>query len=189
MLNIAFYGKSGVGKSTITRLATEFFEKKGLSVKNVKLAYPLYQLQNQFYEIAGVHCNFFDQNQSLLEDIARHLRMINPEVLINDFNKRYNNTIADIVINDDIRDTTVDYPHFCMMNFHFIKIVCDENKRLARLSNRKDLNTIFNSKTTDCIDDIKADFIIDTSYESEEVLKSKLESFLEDLWSKYDSDR
>ena len=42
MIKIAFYGKSGSGKSTIAQVAREFFGSKNLDIEVIKLAEPLY---------------------------------------------------------------------------------------------------------------------------------------------------
>jgi len=50
----------------------------GLDVVVLKLADPLYRLQNSFYEIAGLPLVAQAQDQVLLEMIARQLRRITP---------------------------------------------------------------------------------------------------------------
>lgn len=181
MKKIVFYGKSGSGKSTTCENAISYYQKNNELVEVIKLAYPLYYLQNEFYKMAGIDINFYDQNQHLLEVIATNIRELNPKGLINNFNERLKNSTADVVINDDLRDTKVDYPELKSQGFIFVKIQCDEELRISRLKARNDLNTVVHSKTTDLIDEIVPDFIIDTSNEDKAVAREALYDFLSKL--------
>ena len=181
MKKIVFYGKSGSGKSTTCKNAISYYEDKKQNVEVIKLAYPLYYIQNEFYKAAGIEINFYDQNQHLLEVIATNIRELNPQGLISNFNSRLSQSTADVVINDDLRDTKVDYPEMKKNGFIFVKIQCDEDLRIDRLKARNDLNTVVHSKTTDSIDEIIPDFVIDTSSEDMSVAKDALYGFLSNL--------
>ena len=181
MIKIVFYGKSGSGKSTMCKNAISYFEGKMKKVEVIKLAYPLYYIQNEFYKVAGIDIDFYDQNQRLLEVIASNIRELNPLGMIANFNNRLRKSVADVVINDDLRDTKVDYPEMKKNGFVFVKIQCDEELRVARLKARNDLNTVVHSKTTDSIDEIIPDFIIDTSNEDKSIAKDQLYGFLAKL--------
>lgn len=179
MKKIVFYGKSGSGKSTTCSNAIKYYQDKGKKVQVIKLAYPLYVLQKEFYDIAEVNIRFYDQNQALLESIASHLREINPNSIISNFSKRLSKSEADIIINDDLRDTKIDYPTMKEAGFIFIKICCNEELREKRLRERNDLNTIFDSRTTNFIDEIEADYVIDTSNEDKAIIRKELYKILE----------
>ena len=181
MRKIVFYGKSGVGKSTICKKALQFYKENGKSVDIIKLAYPLYVIQKMFYDTAQIDISFYDQNQKLLESIAAYLREINPYSIISDFNKRLAKSTADVVINDDLRDTKIDYPIMQKSGFIFIRITCAENIRKLRLEERNDLNTVFCSKTTDYLDEIRADYVIDTSAEDKSVAQKELYKILKEI--------
>ena len=181
MKRIVFYGKSGVGKSTTCKNAIAYYEEKGNTVEVLKLAYPLYLLQKEFYDIAEIEIDFYEQNQKLIEIIATNLREIKPNSLIDNFNKRLSECNSEIIINDDLRDTKIDYPSMKKNGFIFIKIECDEELRIERLKKRNDLKTVVHSKTTDAIEKIAADFVINTSAEDKNVAKNKLYEILNTL--------
>lgn len=183
MLKIAFYGKSGVGKSTIALETIEYFQNQDMEVEVVKLAYPLYVIQKLFYDIAHVKMNFYDQNQKLLENIATFLREINPECIVENFQERYKQSKAEVIINDDIREIEVDYPFLKKEGFIFVKVQCNEKLRIDRLKKRNDLNSILNSKTTQHIEKIVPDFIVDTSHKDINITKNKLYKYLEQIRS------
>lgn len=123
MKRIVFYGKSGVGKSTTCKNAIAYYEEKGNTVEVLKLAYPLYLLQKEFYDIAEIEIDFYEQNQKLLEIIATNLREIKPNSLIDNFNKRLSECNSEIIINDDLRDTKIDYPSMKKNGFIIIKTI------------------------------------------------------------------
>lgn len=181
MIKIAFYGKSGVGKSTIATAAKEYFEKEKFEVEVIKLAYPLYYIQNIFYKIAGKEEEFYAQNQGLLEDIAKNLRKIDSQSIINNFYERYRQSKAQVVINDDVRETKVDYPFMKKEGFVFVKVECEEHLRINRLLERNDLDAVVNSKTTDYIDEIKPDYIINTSNDDKQVAREQLFLYLNEI--------
>ncbi len=163
MLKIVFYGKSGSGKSTVATAACEYFKKNNKTIEIIKLAAPLYHLQNEVYKTAGVEIGYYDQNQKILEDMAKYLREINPNSLVENFAKVYNCSKAEVIINDDLRDVEVDYPYLKNENFKFIKIECDEEIRRERLKLRKDLCSVLDSDTTKYVDQIVPDYVINTS--------------------------
>lgn len=181
MIKIAFYGKSGSGKSTIAQVAKKFFEKQNLSIEVIKFAEPLYRLQSEFYKTAGVEVGYYDQDQTLMEDIAKHLRIIDPKSLVKDFNSRLIKSTADVVINDDVRDTKDDFPYLKEQEFVLIRIYCEEEVRIKRLEQRNDINIVKESDTTKDIDKIQYDFLVDTTSENFEETKELVINYLEKI--------
>lgn len=163
MIKLVVYGLTGSGKSTSSGLIRDHFESKGYQVANLKLAQPLYELQQQFYRAAGKQISLYDQDQILLECIATQLRRVSPTSLVDSFLRRLEITKADIVINDDLRDVDVDYPMLKQHGFSFIRITCREEIRLERLKQRSDLSIVTNSTTTTKLDMIQPHAIIDNS--------------------------
>jgi dephospho-CoA kinase len=178
MLRLALYGHSGSGKSTAADLTERFFRSRGLTVTRLKLAQPLYELQTQFYRVAGVGIGFFDQDQRLLETIATELRRISPTSLVDDFERRLAAVDADVCLNDDVRDVEVDYPRLRELGFRFVRIWCDEGTRRERLGGRGDLSVVLASATTAAIDRIRADVVVDNSDTDLDGLRAVLEDVL-----------
>lgn len=129
----------------------------------LKLAKPLYDLQQAFYRLAGKDIDPSDQDQLLLESIASHLRRISPTSLVDDFTQRLALTTADVVINDDLRDPHVDYPALQRLGFRFVRVRSDEQLRRSRLAHRADLTVVVESQSSAQIDLIQPDFYIDNN--------------------------
>ncbi len=102
------FGYSGSGKSTFTALVRDACQRAGLSSACVKLADPLYRLQRQVYAAAGITLRGGEQDQLLMENLAAHLRRLNPRSFADDFLHRLGQTEADVVLNDDLRDPHID---------------------------------------------------------------------------------
>lgn len=163
-LRVAVLGLSGAGKSTCAGLITGFAARRGLSVARIPLARPLYELQERVYVTAGVQLRPGAQDQLLLEDLAGHLRRINPEALVADFLARMNQAVDDgvrVLINDDLREPHVDAPAVRAAGFRILRITCDEAVRQVRLKKRGDLTRT--DRSTREIDLIGPDAVIDNS--------------------------
>lgn len=171
---LALFGHSGVGKSTSAGLLTELCEQKGLRVERLKLAEPLYALQQAVYERAGKTIAFYDQDQPLLETLAAHLRRISATALVGDFERRLGASQADVVINDDVRDRHVDGPRLRQLGFRFVRIECDAERRHRRLQQRGDTSTVHDSATTRDIELIPADAVVDNATDEIEDLRTRL---------------
>lgn len=181
MKKIVIYGLAGSGKSTSAGLVQKFFAQKKLDVTVIKLAQPLYELQEQFYKKAGIEISFYNQDQILLESIANHLRRISSSSLVDNFKARIKRTKADVIINDDLRDPHVDYPVLKEEGFIFIRIKCKENFRRERLKQRGDKSTVINSKSTAEIDLIKPDYVVNNDTTNIDDLRKKIFSILEGI--------
>lgn len=162
MVALVVYGLTGCGKSTLASLLKEELTAHGRSTVILKLADPLYRLQRAFYEIAS-RPEEQKQDQILLEVIATQLRRISPTSVVDDFLLRLDQCGADTVINDDLRDPHIDYLLLKQRGFKFIRLVCSETVRQARLGQRDDISTIVQSKTTAELDLIVSDLVIDNS--------------------------
>ncbi|HEX8742814.1 MAG TPA: hypothetical protein VF712_06755 [Thermoleophilaceae bacterium] len=179
-LRLSVVGLTGSGKSTTTELLKRSLARRGLSVSVVKLADPLYRLQRAVYETAGVAIRPGDQDQVLMEALATQLRRISPTALVDDFMRRLEGTAADVVLNDDLRDTFVDYPALRAAGFRVVRVTAPEDVRLDRLGQRADLTVVANSATTAHIDEIEPDAVI-VNDSGQEELAAAVERVLEDL--------
>ena len=183
MIKLAFYGLSGSGKSSAAKITKEYFNERSMSVEIIKLAYPIYKLQEQFYLTANLTIDPDDQDQILMENIAANLRRINSNSLVDSFDQRLKNSLTDVIVNDDVRDYEVDYKYLKNNQFTFIRIVCDENIRIQRLNTRSDISFVKESSTTKDIDKFEPDIIIDTTNTDSKQLKSILCSKLQELYT------
>ena len=85
------------------------------------------------------------------------------------------------MLNDDLRDVTVDYPRMSAIGFRFLRVDCDEPRRHARLGRRRDLATVADSSTTDAIGAIRPDGVIDNATDDTAVLHRRVAAVLEAL--------
>lgn len=182
-VRLAFFGHSGSGKSTVASLTEQFFAARGLPVARVKLAEPLYQLQRRFYAVAGRPIGLYEQDHVLLEAIASQLRRISATSLIDDFERRLAvaEVEAGVVVNDDVRDPFVDAPRLGALGFTFIRVHCDEDRRLARLTARADRSSVAHSSTTRDLELLPQDRLIDNSLDELADLEERLHEMLRAL--------
>ncbi|MGW0831065.1 hypothetical protein [Streptomyces prunicolor] len=160
-LRIAVIGHSGSGKSTCASALRDHATDQGLTFVRIALARPLYELQDRVYATAGAPLRSGAQDQVLMEDLAGHLRRLNPRALADDFATRLADCPADLVVNDDLRDPLIDAPALRALGFTILRITCDERLRLARLTARSDL-TRADASTRD-LDLIEPDAVLDNS--------------------------
>ncbi|MFW3165010.1 dephospho-CoA kinase [Pseudomonas syringae pv. syringae] len=160
-IRLSLVAPSGSGKSTAASYLHEYFTHLGLKVRILKLAAPLYRLQERFYSEACAALSPGTQDQKLLEQVARQLRLIDPFALVKAFAQELEKTDADVVINDDLRDDQIDWPYLKENGFKVIKIVTDPLSRQQRLESRKDISVIDKSALDLQIERIQADFTLD----------------------------
>ncbi|OUM08534.1 dephospho-CoA kinase [Pseudomonas syringae] len=159
-VRLALVAPSGSGKSTTAQLLRTYFEGEGLTVEVIKLAQPLYDLQQAFYQHAGVALLPGMQNQCLLEGIARDLRTLNSHSLVASFARRLTQSTAQVVINDDLRDDAIDWPYLRTEGFQVVKILVDHALRQSRLGQRGDVSVVENSALDLQTHRIKADYVL-----------------------------
>lgn len=141
---ISLVGFSGTGKSSLARALTDLLAEAGVPAAVVKLAAPLYRLQQSYYDIAGVGVEEGAQDQLLLSRIATDLRRISRTALLDDFLATVSRTPPEsAIVNDDLRDSEVDAPGLRAAGFTLVRLDCDEEVRRQRLAGRtKDLSRI-----------------------------------------------
>jgi dephospho-CoA kinase len=159
----AIVGLSGSGKSTGAVLLEEYAVDRGWRVERIKLASPLYELQNDVYTAAGVPLAEGTQDQRLLEDLASHIRRINPRALAAEFARRVAESDADVLINDDLRDPDHDAPVLVGLGFRILHVTCAEAVRLRRLEARADVSGVAHSASTARLGEIEVERRIDNS--------------------------
>lgn len=113
---ISFLAPSGYGKSTAIRLISEFYK-----IQNIKIAQPLYELQEHFYNFIEKDING-EQDGELLQFLGKKIRKEKENFLtyrfiteINKFDKEFY-----IIANDDCRPP--DYQVLKELGFIFIKV-------------------------------------------------------------------
>jgi dephospho-CoA kinase len=159
-LRLSLVAPSGSGKSTLAGMLKTTFEQMGLTVQVLKLAQPLYELQADFYGKSMVNVARDKQNQRLLEVIATEMRRIDANSLVNNFGQRLLDCTADVVINDDLRDDTVDWPYLKREGFRVVRVLASAEKRSQYLDGRGDLSVVSNSDLNLQIARIRADFVL-----------------------------
>lgn len=160
-LRISIIGLAGSGKSTCASFIEDLAREEGRTFSRVKLAKPLYDLQDAVYAAAGATLAPGAQDQILMETLADALRRINPNSLADDFSVRLARTQADIVVNDDLRDPYVDAPRLRSLGFRILRVTCPEELRQKRLAERGDPTLA--DRSTRQLDLIEPDVWIDNS--------------------------
>lgn len=181
-LKLCFVAPSGSGKTTASALLIDLFCEWGLTVERLKLAMPLYALQEKIYQECGIDGIGDRQNHELLENLATQMRKIHPHSIIDNFIKRLSSCKSDIVINDDLRDWAVDYPVMRAAGFRFVKVLTSEAVRATRLDQRNDLNVIVNSPLDAQLSNIGGDYVVLNDGNLQE-FQMQLQAVAEDLRS------
>lgn len=158
-LRVAVIGLAGSGKSTLAGQIEELGLERGLVTERIRLAQPLYDLQGQVYRVAGVPIAPYDQDQSLMEDLADALRRIRKEALLDHFLRSLSSASADIVLNEDLRDPHVDAPALRAAGFKVVRVAAPEPHRVARLAARRDISR--SERSTAELDLIEVDARLD----------------------------
>lgn len=116
-LKICFLAPSGYGKST----AVKILQKK-YNAKNIKIAAPLYELQNNFYHFIGMDIGY-KQDGELLQYLGKKIRNENKYFLLDSFKseiRRAEKSNYSMILNDDCRPD--DYDYLKDLGFIFVKI-------------------------------------------------------------------
>jgi hypothetical protein len=115
MYKICFIAPSGYGKSTAVSILRKFF-----NLENIKIAEPLYYLQNYFYDFINTQING-EQDGELLQFLGIKIRKENKKFLLNQFKTKLSKLATiDIITNDDCRPP--DYDVLKELGFIFIGI-------------------------------------------------------------------
>jgi dephospho-CoA kinase len=163
MLKLCVYGVAGSGKSTVSNMISDVLTSRGHNVEVIKLAHPLYRLQQHIYATAGLTVPFWTHDNDMLRTLATQLRRINQTFIVEDFLSRLHASTADVVINDDLRDPDVDYPRMVDSGFRFLHVTCADRVRAARMQRRGDVTVVPDSVSIWGFDRITADWSIDNS--------------------------
>lgn len=113
-MKICFIAPSSYGKSTAVQIISKYFD-----ATNIKIANPLYDLQNKFYLYIDKQIGN-TQDGELLQFLGIKIRKENPNFLLNCFLNSVEKCSSQIVTNDDCRPP--DYKTLKQMGFIFIKI-------------------------------------------------------------------
>lgn len=113
---ICFIAPSGYGKSRAIKILEKHFK-----IKNIKLASPLYELQDYFYTFLGTQMKE-EQDGELLQFLGSKIRKENPTFILDNFTKKLDNfyDYDGIITNDDCRPP--DFQYLKDLGFVFIKI-------------------------------------------------------------------
>ncbi len=113
-MRICFLAPSSYGKSTAVDIL-----KKHFDIKNIKIADPLYELQNNFYEKLGIDVGN-KQDGELLQFYGKKVRKEDSNFLLEQFKNKLDSLDASIITNDDCRPD--DYKFLKDNGFIFVKI-------------------------------------------------------------------
>lgn len=155
VLQVAVVGPSGAGKSTFATVLQQLATSRDYSSARVRLATPLYNLQKLVYEEAGVHMSEGEQDQGLMEQLAEHLRRIRPTAIIDHLLHRLEQTDAQVIITEDLRDPVIDAPTLRRAGFRFVRVVAPDHLRDQRRGARGDLTQ--SDRSTTALDKIPVD--------------------------------
>ena len=137
-LKLGFLGTTGVGKDTCCRSIQKLYPR--YLTRTVKLAHPLYEVQNFIYRLSGVQKKEEIQDGVLLNFLGKHMRQIDSQVLIRSFaaTLREISPDVDLILCPDVRP--VDAPHLKAMDFTLIHVTADSEIALKRRKARGDLS-------------------------------------------------
>ncbi|MGQ0840311.1 cytidine deaminase [Actinokineospora sp.] len=164
-LRVALFGLPGAGKSTSAGLLRQTLAELGYHIAVVKLAAPLYDVQDFFYTRTDSPLADGQQDGALLNFLGSHFRRTAPEFLLADFAERCANATlggADVIICDDARPTDLD--GLADQGFRIARITVPDALRRARKVGRGD-RTVGNDEhpTEAGGESVTSDFEIDNS--------------------------
>lgn len=157
----------------------ECFQEHNFRCEILKLAEPIYHLQKQFYQYAKIEIKPGQQNHFLMKDIAKNLRLLNPNVIIDNFLDRYGSVNASVVINDDVRDASIDWMILKNLGFRTLLISASEEIRKERLSKRGDLRVFATSHLDDNFARMKPDAVIENNGRRLNELRNKIKTLVD----------
>ena len=115
-MKLCFLAPSEYGKNTAVKILSQKY-----SIKNIKIAEPLYHLQSYFYNFISMPLKG-EQDGELLQYLGQKIRKENPTFLLEQFSKELecSSHFQEIITNDDCRPP--DYEFLKKLGFIFIKI-------------------------------------------------------------------
>ncbi|WP_280385330.1 ATP-binding protein [Nocardia wallacei] len=131
---VCLLGHSGAGKSTTAAFIRATASRRSMSCAVVKVAAPLYELQQAFYTRLGQPLPDGQQDQQLLEALAHWIRKRHTRFLVDDFLTRAATVEADVLVNDDVRSYDTDYPILREHGWTAVRITTDDDLRGKRLA-------------------------------------------------------
>lgn len=115
MLKLSFIAPSGYGKSTAIQILSNYYD-----IRNIKIAEPLYDLQEIFYQYINKEIGN-KQDGELLQFLGSKIRKEQPYFLTEHFaNRMASADSCEIVTNDDCRPP--DYSYLKGLGFKFVII-------------------------------------------------------------------
>lgn len=175
---LCLLGHSGVGKSTTATLIKDMAATRDRRCAVVKVAAPLYELQHHFYARMGMVVPPGQQDQELLESLARWMRTREPEFLVSDFLARAAREQADVLVNDDVRSYDHDLPELRRRGWITVRIWAPEPIRAKRLAAQGYLSLSDTSTAGVDVLAVDHDIVNDTTLAA---LRAKVEQLLEVL--------
>jgi chloramphenicol 3-O-phosphotransferase len=139
MHRIALYGLPGAGKSTFAQLLVEEFDRVAIPVVVVKVGAPLYELQALIHSLAQrPMLTPVQQDGLLLNDLAGHVRRINPQALTDLFAAKVAAAApGTALVCDDMRAPDVEAIE--RLGFVLVEVCAPDSVRRARKHGRGDL--------------------------------------------------
>ncbi len=138
-LRVALFGLPGAGKSTSAGVLRHLLAERGHQVAVVKIAAPLYDVQEAFYRRACAPLDDGQQDGQLLNFLGSHFRAAAPGFLITDFGQRCSGALlggADTIICDDARPA--DLEGLRAQGFALVRIWAPDALRRERKAGRGD---------------------------------------------------
>lgn len=144
---LALLGGPGVGKDTFVQIFRKYFPI--FTFQQIRLAEPLYEVQDFVYKTCSKEIAMNTQDGVLLNFLGKHMRSINPNVLLDRFAQsvREMEQKADMILCSDLRPIDA----FCVkeMGFLVVHIVADPSLAMERRKKRGDLSLGSSSHETE----------------------------------------
>ena len=139
MIKLCFIAPSGYGKSTAISILNRFY-----NLENIKIAEPLYCLQNYFYDYIESKLTG-EQDGELLQFLGIKIRKENKDFLIKQFKERVKFVKSvELITNDDCRPP--DYEYLKELGFIFIGINGYDRDRFDHCKANPKLNIEWQNK-------------------------------------------
>ncbi|MDT0266105.1 cytidine deaminase [Streptomyces sp. DSM 44915] len=164
-LRLALFGKPGAGKSTTAGILEKALREAGQRVAVVRIAAPLYDVQEFFHARAGAPLRKGQQDGALLNFLGSHFRRTASGFLLEDFAERCALTAfggVDVILCDDARPA--DLGGLAEQGFHLVRISAPDAVRRQRKAGRGDATAGQDDHPTELgVDGAVADTELDNS--------------------------